>query len=384
MPDHEDPFRQARTEKGILDVETDSGKVPLILRLKDVRKTAKDWKTFSSDNPLMCVLDSEAHVRGVRQLPLEIDPPEHKDYRSLVQPLFDRPKNDPEFIKAIEGLVDDMVATAVAEGEVEAVRHFALPLQSRALTHLLKMPESEADVWISWGVHVFHDRDDDAGDGHLLENYTGGQFKRAEENPGDDFFSYLNEVDFNGRKLTFDEKQGFANVTFAGGRDTIINTASSIFAYLGDHPEALDFLREDEQRIITAVEEFVRYVSPLTAITRKCPHATQLMEEQEVPAGERIGLCWPSANRDETIFKDPDKVVLDRQPNPHIGFGFGPHNCLGAPHARLIFRSLLKSLCERAERLELVKAEPKIEEESSFSRQSGYETVSVKIIGKSA
>ncbi|NDA93804.1 MAG: cytochrome P450 [Betaproteobacteria bacterium] len=379
MPEHPDAFKEARAEGATLNVTCDGETIPLILRMQDVRKSAKDWKTFSSDNPLMCVLHSEASVRGVRQLPLEIDPPQHTDYRALVQPMFNRPKDDPEYIANMQALVDEMVADAVEKGEFEAVRKFALPLQSRALTRLLKMPESEADVWISWGVHVFHDRDDDAGDGHLLEAYTGAQFKRAEQQPGDDFFSYLNGVDFNGRKLTFEEKQGFANVTFAGGRDTIINTVSSIFAYLGDHPQALDFLREDESRIITAVEEFVRYVSPLTAITRKCPHAAQVGGET-VPAGGRVGLCWPSANRDEKVFDNPDKVVLDRSPNPHIGFGFGAHNCLGAPHARLIFRSLLKSLCDRVERVEMIKAEPKMERESSFTRQSGYESVQVKLI----
>jgi cytochrome P450 len=383
MPDHADPFREARLESGVLNVDCDGENVPMVLRLKDARKTAKDWKTFSSDNPLMCVLHSEAHVRGVRQLPLEIDPPQHTDYRSLVQPLFDRPKNDPDYIAGIEKLIEAMVAEALRAGEIEAVRDFALPLQSRALTHLLRMPEAEAEVWISWGVHVFHDRDDDAEDGHLLEAYTGSQFHRAQEEPGEDFFSYLNEVEFQGRKLSFEEKQGFANVTFAGGRDTIINTVASIFAYFGDHPEALAFLREDEQHIITATEEFVRYVSPLTAITRKCPHATTLIEES-VPEGGRIGICWPSANRDETVFDHPDKVVLDRQPNPHIGFGMGAHHCLGAPHARLIFRSLLKTLCKNVDRLELISAVPKIEKESSFERQSGYEAVKVRLLPKNS
>ncbi len=384
MPEHADPFSHARAEHGWLNVDCDGENVPLILRLKDVRKTCKDTSTFSSDLPPLIVLHSEAHVRDVRQLPIECDPPDHTDYRALVQPLFDRAKNDPDYMESIRSLVDEMVRTAIGKGELDAVRGFALPMQSRALTRLLRMPESEADVWIGWGVHVFHDRDDGGGEGFLLQSYTGGQFRRAEENPGDDFFSYLNQVEFRGRKLTFEEKQGFANVTFAGGRDTVINTVGSIFAYLGDHPEALDFLREDEARILTACEEFVRYVSPLTAIARKCPHATRLLDEQDVPAGGRVALCWPSANRDESVFDQPHDVKLDRSPNPHIGFGFGPHNCLGAPHARLIIRSLLRSLCDRVERVELIKAVPKVEKESSFTRQVGYESVLVRMIPRAA
>ena len=380
MNDPRDPFAKARAESGIQHVDCDGEKVPMILRMKDLRKTAKDWKSFSSDLAPKITLHSEADVRSVRQLPIEVDPADPTDYRALVQPLFDRPKNDPEYMDHIQVLVEEMVEAAASESVLEAVRGFALPLQSRALTYLLSMPESEADVWIGWGVHVFHDRDDDVESGHLLESYTGEQFRKAEKNPGEDFFSYLNQVEFRGRKLTFEEKQGFANVTFAGGRDTVINTVSSIFTYLGEHPDALDFLREDETRIVTAVEEFVRYVSPLTATTRKCPHATRVLDQQDVPAGNRVGLCWPSANRDDQVFKTPDQVILDRSPNPHIGFGFGIHNCMGAPHARLIIRSLLKALCDRVDRIELLDAVPKKEVESSFERVVGYESVKVRIM----
>ena len=382
MAEKNDPFQAARQEQGTLPVDCDGEPVSLVLRLKDVRKTAKDWRTFSSDNPLMCVLHSEEHVRGVRQLPLELDPPDHTDYRAVVADFFRRP-TEPDYMEKMDALVREVVSDAVDRGELEAVRGFALPLQSRALTHLLNMPAAEADVWTSWGVHVFHDRDDDAGDGRQLEAYTAAQFERAEQAPGEDFFSLLNRVEFRGRKLSFEEKQGYANVTFAGGRDTIINTVSSIFAYLGEHPEALDFLRQNEEHTLTATEEFVRYVSPLTAITRTCPQAAELVDTT-VPAGGRIGLCWPSANRDESIFDRPNEVVLDRKPNPHIGFGFGTHNCLGAPHARLIIRCLLRALCDQVEQIALLSAVPKMEEESSFTRQVGYESVQVRIVGKQA
>jgi cytochrome P450 len=224
---------------------------------------------------------------------------------------------------------------------------------------------------MEWGMHALTE-------GSGLEDYTAEQFTRAEQQPGDDFFSMLNQAVLNGEKLTFDEKQGIANVTFAGGKDTVINVVSSIIVYFAEHPEALIFLREDERHIMTACEEFVRYVSPLTAITRTCPHAAQV-SGHDIPAGGRVGLCWPSANRDESVFKEPNKVVLDRMPNPHIGFGFGIHNCLGAPQARLIIRSLLRALCEQVKSIELISFEPRIEKEESYTRQVGYDRVVVKI-----
>ncbi|MFT5131446.1 MAG: cytochrome P450, partial [Rhodothermales bacterium] len=124
-------------------------------------------------------------------------------------------------------------------------------------------------------------------------------------------------------------------------------------------------------------EEFVRYVSPLTAIARTCPHATQV-GGVDVPAGSRIGLCWPSANRDGQIFADPDEVILDRRPNPHVGFGFGVHNCLGAPHARLIIRALLQTLCDQVEQIELIASEPRLEVETDYTRKVGYESATVR------
>jgi cytochrome P450 len=374
MPEHSDPFRYARQQDGLQTVTCDGEDISLILRLQDIRKAGKDWQHFSSDNPFMVVLHSEEDVRSVRQLPIETDPPDHKDYRAIVQPLFRRPTEAP-YQADILALIQEVVAAAIEQGEQDAVREFALPLQCRALTRLLGVPESEAALWVGWGLHVFHDGDDDAG----LEAYTDAQFARAEQDPSDDFFSLLNQAEFRGRPLTLTEKQGFANVAFAGGRDTIINTVASIVAYIADHPEALDFLREDPLHLITATEEFVRYVSPLTAISRLCPHGAKV-GETDIPAGSRVGLCWPSANRDESIFKQADEVVLDRRPNPHVGFGFGVHNCLGAPHARLIIRSLLQAFCERLERIELIDFEPRIETESSFTRQVGYDSLRVRFI----
>ena len=377
MPEHPDPFKDDRQKDGLKRVNCEGEDLELILRLRDVRMAAKDWQTFSSDNPFFITIHSEEKLRPVRQLPIETDPPDHTEYRKLVEPLFRQP-TQPDYQKDIEALINRLLDN-ILNKEIEVISDFALPLQSKALTRLLGVDESEADLWIEWGVHVFHHGDNGAEKGEGLMDYIKTKFAEAEANPGDDFFSVLNQVDFRGRKLNDEEKYGFANLAFAGGRDTIINTVTSIIAYLGDHPDALDFLRDDEKRIMTATEEFVRYVSPLTAISRTCPHAAKLLDK-DLRAGERIGLCWPSANRDESVFNDADKIVLDRAPNPHVGFGFGPHNCLGAPHARLIIRSLLKLLCQKVAAVELLDYKEKVEEESSFTRMVGYDFVKVKVI----
>ena len=147
---------------------------------------------------------------------------------------------------------------------------------------------------------------------------------------------------------------GFGNLTFAGGRDTIIHSISSILAYFGKNPEGLDFLREDPKRIVLAAEEFFRVFMPLTHLGRVCPVETDIYGSK-VPADGRVSLVWASANFDETVFEDAGEIRLDRKPNPHIAFGFGNHLCLGAPHARLIVRTILKLLTEKVAMIEVLK-----------------------------
>jgi cytochrome P450 len=106
-----------------------------------------------------------------------------------------------------------------------------------------------------------------------LETYLQRQFDQAAANPGEDFFSALTKAAYRGQRLAREEMMGFANLTFAGGRDTIIHSISSVLAYLGKNPKALEFLRQDPQRIVLASEEFFRVFMPLTHIGRVCPVA---------------------------------------------------------------------------------------------------------------
>ncbi len=350
----------------------------MILRHGDVREAAKDWKTFSSDAPFRVPIPSEEAMRSMRQLPIETDPPEHTDYRSIVEPFFQRAKN-PEVIAKVEALLGDMMTRAFVRDSIEIVNEFALPLQSQALTYLLNTSEEEAQTWIGWGIHVFKKEDGEFKKSRQLEDYLQNKFDEVESSPCADFFSALTEATFRGRKLTREECMGFGNLAFAGGRDTVIHTISCALGYLGDHPEALEFLREDPQRIVLACEEFFRVFMPLTHIGRVCPADTEVNGAQ-VKAGERISLCWSSANFDESVFSDAHDIKLDRKPNPHLSFGFGKHLCLGAPHARLILRTLLKLCCERVRRIEILDAKERVEHEAMFDRKLAYDSLTVKFL----
>ena len=369
-----DPFIEARRKDGVLPCNFQGETLPMILRHEEVRKAARDWKTYSSDAPFRVPIPSEEDVRTMRQLPVETDPPDHTDYRRIVEPFFQRAK-DPQMMAQVEALMDGMLQEAMRHDSIEVVREFALPIQSRAMTYLLNVPESEADLWIGWGIHVFRDG---GSKGMSLEAYLHQQLDRGAAQPGGDFFSALAHATFRGRPLTREEMMGFGNLTFAGGRDTVIHTLSSVLGYLAGHPEALEFLRQDPSRVVHATEEFFRVVTPLTHIGRVCPVESQV-EGMTVPAGGRVSLCWASANQDEAVFENPSEVRLDRKPNPHMAFGFGTHLCLGAAHARLLVRTLLLKCIDRVSQITVLSAQERVEREQAYQRVMGYESLVVRI-----
>lgn len=368
MADIEDPFRAARARCPVHAGEFQGETIPMILRLKEVRAAAKDWETYSSDAPRRVPIPSEEDVRTVRQYPLEVDPPVHALYRKIVEPFFLRPKQS-EVVTKIDALIERLVDAAL-EGEKDLVHDFAIPLQSHALTYLLNVDEREAETWIRWGIHVFKDGDG-TSKGPFMQEYCREMFEAATDS-GDDFFSTLNAAEFEGRLLTIDEKLGFANIAFAGGRDTIIHTVTRILHYFGEHPEALKFLRATPSAINTAAEEFFRVFMPLTHIGRVCSHQTDVHGHAVEPGG-RVSLTWSAANLDPEVFEAPCEIRLERKPNPHIAFGFGNHSCLGAHHARAIVRALIRIVSTRVGRIDILETKELVEHEATYSRMVGYE-----------
>lgn len=373
---YHDPFAEKREKGPVLETEFDGDPVAMILGLKDVRKAARDWKTFSSNAPFRVPIPREEDLRSVRQFPIESDPPEHTEYRKIVEPAFNRP-NEPEYQARMTGLIQEMISETTSCQSVEAVSEFALPLQSRALTYLLGVPESEAQTWIKWGVHVLRDGDGPTK-GKEMEHYCKEAFKRSSGWEENNFFSLLNGATFRGRLLTDDEKLGFANLAFAGGRDTVINTVCLILSHFAHHPDDLERLRKEPELVNCAGEEFVRFATPLTHIGRKCPVDTEV-HGVKVKADKLISLCWASANFDDTVFENPGEIRLDRKPNPHVAFGNGAHTCLGATHARLIIRTLLTQLTELVSSITFLSGQPKIEKAPDYERVNSFESLQLRL-----
>lgn len=371
----DDAFKTARQDIGAVILDADGEPIPLILRYRDVRLAAKNWQTFSSDAPFRIPVPSEEDVRSVRQLPIEADPPVHTQFRALVEPFFRRAQH-PDYVERIYALISELLAEASRKPSIDVINDFALPLQSRALTYLLNVPESEADIYVHWGTHVFRDVRDGATD---VDRYVREQLARAKNDPdATDFFAELTRMNVEGRPLTAEEMQGIANLTFAGGRDTVINAVVNMVYYFAEHPEAFRAIAHDERQINLAAEEFVRVLSPLTFIARVCPHATEIAS-QDITPDSRVGLCWAAANFDETVFDAPETLRLDRSPNPHVGFGSGHHTCLGAHQARAIMRSLIVALAKETSGVEVLKAVPKFEENNAYRRTVSFEELTARV-----
>lgn len=374
-----DPFEKARLEKGIGDMNDQDDPVKILLRHKDVRKTAHNYKTFQSGaQPGRIVIPSEVNIRETRQIPFEVDPPLHGLYRALVEPWFKRPLQE-EYTEKLVGQINVLLEDTLKKDKVEIIKEFALILQSRALTLLFNVPYEDSEIWISWGTHVFRS-DVSALDGdkaNILYNYIDQQIEKALENPGDDLYSMLLASEVDGKKLTKEEVKGVVVLTFAGGRDTVINAISNAIAYLSEHQESLERFRKEPEIINKAVEEMIRYFSPLTQMGRVVTEDTYVCEHA-VKADTRVSLCWASANRDNAVFENPNEIVIDRKINPHVGFGFSHHNCLGATHARQIMRILLGILAEKVGSIEVFDYKENIEDLDEFKRKVGYYYLNAK------
>jgi len=378
----EDPFEQARIEKGYGEMNDQNDPVVMLLRHKDVRKSAHNWKTYTSAaTPGRIVVPSEVNIRDTRQVPFEMDPPVHGKYRALVEPWFKRPL-EPEYTEKLKRQIEDIVNWGLTKDRVEVVSEFSLPLQSHALTLLLNIPFSEAETWISWGTHVFRSEETalDGDKAAILYDYIDEQIEKAIQHPGEDLYSVLLASEVDGRKLTKEEVKGVMVLTFAGGRDTIINAVTNSIAYFAEHPESLDRLRKEPEIIGNAVEELMRYFAPLTQMGRVVTEDTQVCEHA-VKADSRISLCWASANRDASVFDRPNEILLDRKINPHVTFGFSHHNCLGATHARQIMKTLLAVLTEKVGSINILNRKENIEDLDEFKRKVGYEQIHVKFNG---
>ncbi len=311
-------------------------KVPISREItghKAVREALRNTAEFSSD------LQGDADVRDYRQLPLEVDPPRHHLFRTALTPFFVRPAIE-KHIPAFEALAQEIVSDFFTKGDGEVVSELALPLVMKNLGVIYNRPQ-DVDEWISWGPDVWTA----AGpvrSGDVLHSYLERIYQEAIANPSADIYTQIAHLEIEGKVVSEIEFRGIIGVLLAGGRDTVVKLLTGMIWYFGNNPEKLQEVRENPELIDPAIQEFLRFLTPLPAMAR-----TTIPESSatELPADRYVQISFISGNFDETVFTNPTEIDFTRTRNPHLSFGFGPHTCLGNHvaeiEAKVFFKTLL-------------------------------------------
>ncbi len=305
----------------------------LVVGYEQVRRVARDWQRYTSATPFRVPIPEESRLRPVRQYPIETDPPEHRSYRQLIEHRFSRSAAD-RLRSTLADEVDELLDAAAERGRLAVIDDLALPVVSLAIAATLGRP-ADAERLASWGLHVFRDPATGArrrnGD---LDAYLEDRVDAARREPGDDLFGDLARSELDGRPLTRDEMLGYGYLVLAGGRDTVILAIVGALWHLAAHPDARHRLHEHPDAIPAAVEEYLRFFSPLAFIGRTVT-VDHDVDGRRFAADDLVGLGFAAANHDPRAFDAPGEVRLDRSPNRHVAFGHGPHTCIGAPLARM-------------------------------------------------
>ncbi len=314
-----------------------SARCPVVRGHAAVRAAAKDWTTFSS------ALQGDADVRDYRQLPLEVDPPAHDAYRALLLPAFGRVEvgaMEPAFRTVAAALVRE----AVARGRCDAVHDLAFPMVLQSLAIALGRPQ-DVEEWRTWGLETWRVHADGTRDGELLDRYLDRVIAEAVAAPdaAGDLYARLAAARLDGRALSASELRGVIGLVLAGGRDTVVKLVAGAIWHLAQAPDERARLAAAPSRLPVAIDEWLRWLSPLPRMPRLLAAAATI-DGVHHEAGCLVAIDFASANHDASIHDAPDVPRLDRRPNPHVAFGAGPHTCVGAHLARVQARVLLETL----------------------------------------
>lgn len=289
---------------------------------------------------------------------LTMDPPRHTKLRALVSRGF-TPRQVARLNDHVADMARDIVDAVIEVGECDFVNDIAGALPSFVIAEILGIPLADGrrlyeltEIMNSGSVGTAHDQGVLAAQMQMFEYGTElAARKRAE--PGDDIATSLLEAEVDGERLTDLEFNMFFLLLINAGGDTTRNLVAAGILALLDHPSELARLRGDPSLLPTAIEELLRYTSPVTVFLRTATADTEL-RGTPIRAGERVALFYPSANRDNTRFDDPDRLDICRAPNRHLAFGGGgTHFCLGANLARVEASAIIPEVLARMPDLEL-------------------------------
>ncbi len=282
------------------------------------------------------------------------EPPEHTRLRSLVHKAF-TPRRIRDMQVHIQRICDDLLDVAQAKGTIDLLDDFAIPLPVTVIAQLLGVPHEDRHKLRPWSnaivklyelSHTPEQAQAAIDASQAFNDYLISLAEKRRDDPQDDLITALVMVEEAGDKLTLDELVSTCVLLLNAGHEATVNVVGNGFNALFKHPDQLTKLKNSTELIPTAIEELMRYDSPLQLFRR------WVLEDLtyagiDLKQGTEVALLFGCANHDPTVFDDPMALQLDRTPNPHISFGGGVHFCLGAPLARMELQIVFETLLRR-------------------------------------
>jgi cytochrome P450 len=335
-----------------------------LTRAADIAAASMNPDDFRSGHGI--TLDPvDPELAGLATFILSMDPPRHSRYRKLISAAF-TPKAVARLSDQIQAHATGIVDSLVGAGDVDFVRDCSARLPMATVSDLVGIPDGDrervalAAERLVGGADVRELSDPAEAFGLLAEEYafllaTGAELaahRRA--HPAEDLLTNLVQAEIDGERLSDEDIGAFLVLLSVAGNDTTKQSTTLGMLALQEHPDQRAWLLADlDARLGTAVEEIVRWVSPVMQMTRTAARDV-VVRGAEIAAGDKVALFYCSANRDPDRIEDPARFDLSRERNPHLGFGGGgPHYCLGSGLARTQLRALLRELLTRLPALRL-------------------------------
>jgi cholest-4-en-3-one 26-monooxygenase len=332
-----------------------------VTRHRDIVAVSRDFATFSSYR--RSALINEMDDTGLEQnrlMMLNMDPPRHTKLRALVNKGF-TPRMTALLTERVRGLCAEIVDAVVERGEFDFVAQVAAELPLQVIAEMLGVPREERRQIYEWSNTMIAGNDPELQSSPEQAQEAATQMflyanelaLKRRDGPRDDLVGALMRAEIDGEQLTEMEFDMFFLLLAVAGNETTRNLVSGGMLALIEHPDQRRRLQADPSLMDTAVEEMLRWVTPVMLFRRTATRDTGIAG-QRVAEGDKVVVYYSSANRDEAVFDDPDVFDVGRTPNDHLTFGGGgPHFCLGANLARLEIRLIFEELLRRAPEVDL-------------------------------
>lgn len=323
-----------------------------VTRYEDIRTVAEDHERFINGQGTQ-IPDKKAEGAGLASVH-NSDQPRHTDLRRILATKI-RPGAVNKLTDGVSALVDELLDAVEGRGEFDLVREISVQLPILVFGRFLGVPDEDCPNLVRW-TNAFSSLDPEyAATPDVAEHARVELFDYFHElqnirraDPRDDLISVLVQARLNGELLGRSELDPYCLVLTVAGNETTRNLVSGGLDLLSKHPETWERLAADPEKIPAAIEEMIRLISPVMHMRRTAVAHAELHGKQIVP-GDKVVLWFAAGNRDPRVFDRPHEFIPDREPNEHLGFGWGIHSCMGLHLARMEMRILLERLAARGQ-----------------------------------